>query len=247
MKKLHLVFFVLLFNSFVNHNNLVAQINRTTDTIEKINHDLWDSLLKTHVSHDGNVNYQAIKKDKTILDEYINILSENTPNDDWRKNDILSYWINAYNALTVDLIVRNYPVKSIKDIKDPWKERLWKLGNKWYNLDDIEHQILRKMDEPRIHFAIVCASFSCPKLQNYAFTAPDLETQLTESTKSFLADTNRNIITEDHLKLSKIFQWFTKDFKQYGSVIDFINEYTKIDINPKAKTSYLDYNWDLNE
>jgi hypothetical protein len=103
------------------------------------------------------------------------------------------------------------------------------------------------MDEPRIHFAIVCASISCPKLQNYAFTATDLETQLTDSTKAFLADTDRNIITEDHLKLSKIFQWFTKDFKQYGSVVDFVKAYTEININAKAKTTYLDYNWNLNE
>ena len=77
----------------------------------------------------------------------------------------LAFWMNAYNALTIDLILRNYPVDSIKDIKNPWDQRLWKLGDKWYNLNQIEHDILRKMDEPRIHFGIVCASFSCPKLQ----------------------------------------------------------------------------------
>lgn len=248
MKKLHLVVFVLLINGFVNHNYLIAQNNQTADSTENINHDLWDRLLKTHVSDNGKVNYQAFNKDKTSLDEYINLLSKNTPNNHWSKNETLAYWINAYNALTIDLILRHYPIKSIKDIKNPWDQRLWKLGNQWYNLNDIEHQILRKMDEPRIHFAIVCASISCPKLQNYAFTAADLETQLTDSTKAFLADTNRNIITEDHLKLSKIFQWFTKDFKQqYGSVLDFVNVYTEININAKAKTTYLDYNWNLNE
>jgi hypothetical protein len=247
MKKLHLVVFVLLINGFVNYNYLIAQNNQTADSTENINHDLWDRLLKTHVSDNGKVNYQAINKDKTSLDEYINLLSKNTPNNHWSKNETLAYWINAYNALTVDLIIRNYPVKSIKDIKDPWKQRLWKLGDQWYNLDDIEHHILRKMDEPRIHFAIVCASFSCPKLQNYAFTASNLEAQLTESTKTFLADTNRNIITENELQLSRIFQWFAKDFKQSGSVIDFINAYTDINIHPKAKTAYLEYNWDLNE
>lgn len=247
MKKLQLVVFALLFNGFVNHNNLVAQNNQTAEALESFHHNLWDNLLKTHVSYDGNVNYQAIKKDKTNLDQYISLLSKNPPNDNWSKNETLSYWINAYNALTIDLIIRNYPVKSIKDIKDPWGQKLWKLGNKWYDLNEIEHQILRKMDEPRIHFAIVCASFSCPKLQNYAFTAANLENQLTESTRTFLTDSNRNIITENELKISKIFQWFTKDFKQNGSVVDFINIYTDIDINPKAKTSYLDYNWDLNE
>ena len=247
MKKLHLVVFTLLFNSFLNHNNLEAQNDQTVDTFEHFNHNLWDSLLKTHVSNNGNVNYRAFKKDKTSLNQYINQLSQNTPNNNWTKNDVLAYWINAYNALTIDLIIRNYPLKSIKDIKDPWGQKIWKLGNKWYDLNEIEHQILRKMDEPRIHFVIVCASFSCPKLQNFAFTATDLETQLTESTKAFLADTDRNIITENELKISRIFQWFTKDFKQYGSVVDFVNTYTEININPKAKTTYLDYNWDLNE
>jgi hypothetical protein len=247
MKKLHLVVFTLLFNGFVNHSNLEAQNDQTVDTFESFNHNLWDSLLKTHVSNNGNVNYLAFKKDKTSLDNYISALAENMPDDSWSKNETLAYWINAYNALTIDLIIKHYPVKSIKDIKDPWDQKLWKLSNKWYDLNEIEHQILRKMDEPRIHFAIVCASFSCPKLQNFAFNATDLETQLTESTKTFLTDSNRNIITENELKISRIFQWFNKDFKQNGSVVDFINTYTNIDINPKAKTSYLDYNWDLNE
>ena len=247
MKKLHPVVFVLLFTGFVNHNNLEAQNDQTVDTFESFNHNLWDSLLKTHVSNNGNVNYRAFKKDKTSLDNYISAIAENMPDDSWSKNETLAYWINAYNALTIDLIIRNYPVKSIKDIKDPWGQKLWKLGNRWYDLNEIEPQILRKMDEPRIHFAIVCASFSCPKLQNFAFNATDLETQLTESTKTFLTDSNRNIITENELKISRIFQWFNKDFKQNGSVVDFINTYTNIDINPKAKTSYLDYNWDLNE
>lgn len=247
MRDLHLAIFALLFIGIMNCNSLMAQNEPIADTLDSFNHHLWDSLLKTHVSEDGNVNYQAIKNDQAGLANYINSLATNTPNDTWSKNETLAYWINAYNALTVDLIIRNYPVKSIKDIKDPWKERLWKLGNKWYNLNEIEHQILRKMDEPRIHFAIVCASFSCPKLQNYAFTASNLEAQLTESTRTFLADTNRNIIKENELQLSRIFQWFAKDFKQSGSVIDFINAYTDINIHPKAKTGYLEYNWDLNE
>ena len=148
--------------------------------------------------------------------------------------------------MTIDLILRHYPVKSIKDIKDPWQQRYWKLGEKWYNLEDIEHQIL-KMDEPRIHFAIVCASISCPKLLNEAYTAENLEQQLTNVMKDFLSDTKRNFISKDKLELSKIFQWFTKDFKQNGSLIEFLNLYSNIEISAKAKTNYKDYNWDLNE
>jgi len=214
---------------------------------EVFNHYPWTQLLQKHVSNTGNVNYQGFKADQKALRNYINALGENQPTNDWNQADKLSYWINAYNAMTIDLIIKNYPIKSIKDIKDPWDQRLWKLGDKWYNLNEIEHDILRKMDEPRIHFGIVCASFSCPKLQNKAFTAVNLEEQLTQAAKEFLADKNRNEISQNSIKLSKIFQWFSKDFKQNGSLIDFLNQYSDIQISPKAKKSYKDYNWDLNE
>ncbi|MEL0644110.1 DUF547 domain-containing protein [Olleya sp. Ti.3.14] len=212
-------------------------------------HFLWDELLQKHVSDNGNVNYKSFKTDHKKLLEYIHILAliKSKPEfDSILKVEKLAFWINAYNALTIDLIIKNYPVKSIKDIKDPWGQKLWKLGDKWYSLEDIEHEILRKMDEPRIHFAIVCASYSCPKLQNTAFIASNLETQLTLATQEFLSDTNRNEISENVLKLSKIFKWFSKDFEQNGSLIDFLNKYTDVTISAKAKISYKDYNWDLN-
>ena len=103
------------------------------------------------------------------------------------------------------------------------------------------------MNEPRIHFGIVCASYSCPKLQNEAFTALQLDAQLTAATKEFLADPNRNTITSDNIEVSKIFKWFSKDFKQNGSIIDFLNQYSDVQISSKAKTSFKDYNWNLNE
>ena len=210
-------------------------------------HTSWNKILETNVSEDGNVNYSGIRQNRKTLNTYIDSLKENTPTDDWSKNEKLVYWINAYNALTIDLILRNYPVKSIKDIDKPWDQRLWKFGDKWINLNQIEHEILRKMDEPRVHFAIVCASFSCPKLQNKAFTVKNLESQLTEATKEFLADDKRNNITADNLKLSKIFKWFKKDFEQNGSLIDFLNQYSEVEISSKAKKSYRDYNWSLNK
>jgi len=210
-------------------------------------HNSLDTLLKKYVSEDGNVNYKDLKLEWLNLTNYISELSDNLPTEDWAKNEKLAYWINAYNAMTIDLILRHYPIKSIKDIKNPWKQRFWKLGEKWYNLNEIEHKILREMDEPRIHFAIVCASFSCPKLQNKAFNANDLDAQLTQSTKDFLNDSDRNSISENNLELSKIFQWFGKDFKQNGSLIDFINQYSEIKISENANVSFKTYNWDLNE
>ena len=217
------------------------------ETPKSFNHDVWTDLLQKHVSNQGNVNYTGFKLDRKTLLNYITSLSENIPNDSWINENKLAYWINAYNALTVDLILRNYPIKSIKDIKDPWDQRYWKLGDKWYNLNEIEHEILRKMNEPRIHFAIVCASYSCPKLQNEAFTASKLESQLTNATKSFLSDSKRNNISENNLELSKIFQWFSKDFKQNGSLIGFLNLYSDIKISEKARKNFKDYDWALNE
>lgn len=215
--------------------------------IETFNHNIWNSLLQKHITNQGNVNYKGFKTDRKLLLNYIESLSETMPNDSWTKEDKLAYWINAYNAFTIDLILRNYPIKSIKDIKNPWEQRLWKLGDKWYNLNEIEHQILRKMDEPRIHFAIVCASYSCPKLRNEAYQASNLDKQLTNASKEFLSDSNRNEISENNLKLSKIFQWFSKDFKQDGDLIDFLNKYSDVSISAKAKKSFKDYNWNLNE
>jgi uncharacterized protein YcfL len=225
----------------------VDKISSNTKSIEIFNHDSWDILLKNHVSIKGHVDYNSFKSNKKELSNYIASLSTNMPQESWNKQEKLAYWINAYNALTIDLILRHYPIKSIKEIKDPWGQRLWKLGEKWYNLEEIEHQILRKMDEPRIHFAIVCASFSCPKLLNEAYSAQNLDAQLTQATKDFLSDPKRNIITENHLSLSKIFQWFSKDFKQQGTLVDFLNTYSDVKISNKAKKTFIDYNWDLNE
>ncbi|MDO5978147.1 DUF547 domain-containing protein [Flavivirga spongiicola] len=213
----------------------------------KTNHSSWNTLLQKHVSNKGHVDYKAFKSNRNELTNYITYLGNHIPQDSWTREDKLAYWINAYNAMTIDLILRHYPIKSIKDIKNPWDQRFWKLGKKWYNLNEIEHQILRKMDEPRIHFAIVCASFSCPKLQNEAFTPSSIDDQLTNATKVFLADKKRNDISQNSLRLSKIFQWFAKDFKQTGTLIDFLNQYSEITISDKAKKNFKVYNWNLNE
>ncbi|WP_411893389.1 DUF547 domain-containing protein [Winogradskyella sp. A2] len=213
---------------------------------DQFDHARWHKILQKHVSENGKVDYLGIKNSMD-LDVYIDMITHTMPNDTWTKSEKLAYWINAYNALTIDLILRNYPIKSIKDIKDPWGQRFWQFGDKWLNLNYIEHNILRKMDEPRIHFAIVCASDSCPKLLNEAYTASDSESQLTKATKDFLNDKSKNEINSNSLKLSKIFKWFANDFKQNGSLIDFLNKYSEITISENAKKSYKDYNWELND
>jgi len=177
---------------------------------------------------------------------YLFALGKYTPNKMWSKQEKLAYWINAYNAMTIDLIIRNQPIGSIKEIYNPWKQSLWKLGGAMYNLDTIEHQILRKMDDPRIHFAINCASFSCPTLLNEAYTAAKIEDQLQSATRRFVNDTQRNTIAPQAITISKIFKWFSKDFKKNQSLIEFLNTYSTIKIQRNANINYLDYNWELN-
>ncbi len=213
---------------------------------ETFNHSALDELLKRYVSDKGVVNYEGFRKNSEKLRAYIASLSTSMPDESWSKNNKLAYWMNAYNAMTIDLILRNLPLESIKDIDKPWEQRLWKLGDKWYNLDEIEHQILRKLDEPRIHFGINCASYSCPPLLNEAFTAEKVDAQLDFLAKQFINDSTRNDITSDRVEISKIFTWFSKDFKQNGSLIDYLNLYSDIKISANAKVRYKDYNWELN-
>lgn len=231
----------------VQEDTIVDDASMVTDnSIEIVNHVAFNQLLFKNVSPSGNVNYDAMKMDWKSLRDYIKTLGENTPTLSWSTGEKLAYWMNAYNAMTVDLILRNYPLASIKDIKDPWDQRLWKLGSKWYNLNEIEHQILRKMGDPRIHFGINCASFSCPPLLNKAFTAENVDNQLDLLARQFVNDDTRNTITTNSIEVSKIFTWFAKDFKTDGSLINFLNKYSTTRISPKAKKRYKDYDWTLN-
>ncbi|WP_298892701.1 DUF547 domain-containing protein [uncultured Psychroserpens sp.] len=214
----------------------------------RVNHSAWNELLQKHVSEQGNVNYKGFKEDKTVFYAYLDLLSEIPPQDSWSKDETLAYWMNVYNAFTVKLILDNYPTKSIKDISGPWSHRFIRIGEKWYTLNDVEHRIIRKMDEPRIHFALVCAAVSCPRLYNKAFTEKDLEADLDLLTRGFLSDTSKNELSENSIKLSRIFKWYGGDFKSKGkTLIDFLNQYSDVKISAKAKKSYKDYNWSLNE
>ena len=218
---------------------------------QKISHEKWNKLLHKYVSEKGFVNYQGFKNDP-LFNQYLNELSNHPPQRNWSKNEKLAYWINAYNAFTIKLILDNYPVKSIKDIGgtfgSPWDVEFIQIAGRTYNLNQIEHEILRKQfNEPRIHFAIVCASISCPKLRNEAYVPEKLNEQLNDQAKDFINDPSKNYISANSVKLSQIFNWFKADFTKNGqSIIDFINQYANVKINPKAKISYLKYNWNLN-
>lgn len=203
------------------------------------------------------VDYKGFVSDKDKLNAYADQLSSNAPTDDWSDEEQIAYWINAYNVFTVKLIVDNYPLESIKDLnptisiptlRSIWTKEWFQIGGEDFSLDRIEHKILRKdFEEPRIHFAVNCASISCPTLRNEAYTADKLDEQLEEQAKLFLNDTSRNTITPEKITVSKIFSWFGGDFKNGQTLVQFINRYTAVNIQDKAKVKFMDYDWRLND
>lgn len=224
---------------------LFTQTNTYTIPVA-FDHSTWDTLLKTHVSGAGKVNYEGFKTDKAKLDTYLDVLKNNAPQSTWSKEEQLAYWINAYNAFTVKLILDNPSVKSIKDLHGgkPWDVKWIKIGTKTYSLNGIENDIIRpQFKEPRIHFAVNCAAKSCPPLLNKAWTAQNLNTNLEQQAKLFINNTKFNQITANEVKVSRIFEWYSSDF---GNLIDYLNKYSSVKINAKAKVTFIDYNWALN-
>ena len=211
-------------------------------------HRSFNTLLSTYVSNEGKVNYKGFKKEKPILDAYIKMLSTTKVAPSWTKNEVLAFWINAYNALTIRTIVEHYPVKSIKDIDggEPWKVKRFTNGEKEFSLNDIENNILRTMGDPRIHFAINCAAASCPPLANKAFDGENAEKLLENRTSHFVNDAYFNMISHDRAKISKIFDWYKADFAHLDVFLTKYNfQHTLVD--SKTNISYFDYDWKLNE
>ena len=233
---MRLFYTVLLFLCFVHP--LLGQ---------KSIHYLWTQELKQWVDGSGKVDYKAWKQNPKRLKTYLKTLEENPPQKYWSKNDSLAYFINAYNAVTVDLILTHYPLKSIRRLGMPWRRKLFVLGDKKVSLGHLEHQILRKMKDPRIHFAINCASASCPKLENTAFESANVQARLEEVTKNFLNDPLKNKLDSNPVYLSKIFFWFSSDFGNKKEKMEFINRYSPIQVSSLTKVKYLEYDWSLNE
>lgn len=212
-----------------------------------VSHQAFEDLLQKHVSEAGKVNYKGLKTDKASLDAYCQLLSENPVQESWSREAKMAYWINAYNAFTIKLIVDNYPTKSILNFDGgkTWDVRRIKIGDKKYSLNNLENDILRpKFKDPRIHFAINCAAKSCPPLWNHAYTAENLESTLAARTRTFINDPQYNRITANKAQVSRIFEWYAVDF---GDLKKFLNQYSKTTLSASAKVEYELYNWDLNE
>ena len=232
-------------------------------SIDEVKHDCWDTLLQKYVNADGMVNYKAWHKnqtDRAALTSYLEELSKANPNVQAQRNAKLAYWINAYNALTVEGILRVYPTSSIRNHTPKligyniWKKLHLYTGSSKINLDSIEHKVLRKMNEPRIHFAIVCASIGCPRLLNQAYTSDKIENQLIVNTTDFFSRSQNLSIDQQRskLQLSAILEWFGTDFgdttaEQIQTIGPYFPEAAKTFISRGGfSIEFLDYDWQLN-
>lgn len=242
---------LIAFFSCTSNPNLYSEAETSVPS-----HVVFSKLLQKHVDSTGLVNYKGFLTDKTLLENYLMTLDSFPPTKNWPEDEQKAYWINVYNAATIELILENYPLKSIRDLHPtpyiPFVNTVWHIqnitiGGKKGSLDQIEHEILRpRFNDPRVHFAINCASFSCPRLRNEAYTAEKLENQLIEQTTSFINNPDKNTLSEKKVEISPIFSWFSDDFKEKGSIIQYINTYSDVKIDDKAEISYKEYDWRLN-
>lgn len=234
-------------NIFNTSNNIIIKFYiKSKSTKETYRSYGMDQLLLLNVSNDGKVDYKGFIRDKFLFDKYFTSLSTNYPSENSENNEKLAYWVNLYNAIVMKMIIDHYPIKSINDLKNPWKKKSITINNVQYSLDDIEHTILRKMNEPRIHFLLNCAATSSPKLWNRAYTNRNITQALEESTSNYINDPTKNLITKDKVMISKVFEWYAKDFDN-GDIKSYINRYAKEKITNASTIKYLEYDWSLNE
>jgi len=224
-------------------------------------HSAFTGILQKHLK-DEMVDYAGLKKDPAELNAYLDTLADvpESTFKKWDKDQQMAFLINLYNAATLKLIVDHYPLKSIKDIgnvlKGPWKQEVVRLFGKFETLDHVEHDLLRgNYDDPRIHFAVNCASIGCPALRPEAFQATKLDAQLEEQARKFLQDSSKNRLDTENevLHLSPIFDWFEDDFTaESGTVEKFVTPYFKPADREVIERGGLsientDYDWDLNK
>ncbi|MFQ5882319.1 MAG: DUF547 domain-containing protein [Candidatus Methylomirabilales bacterium] len=245
----------------------LACLGLAATPVRAIDYTAYAKLLQAHVRPRtisgirlNVVDYRGVKADPNYaraLQDFATVKPAAFRTDAER----LAFWVNAYNLLAIKAVIDQYPTESIRDgdslFRSIWKKKVGTVGNKAYALDDIEHGILRKrFQEPRVHFAIVCASLSCPDLRTEPYVAEHLDTQLDDAARTFLQNSTKGLLPGrdgQPAKVSLIFKWFREDFEPVGGVVNFIR--AKIDPTVAARIagltdnelSYLDYDWSLND
>lgn len=230
-------------------------------------HRLFADLLLEHVEF-GLVDYQNLCRDPR-LQEYTAQLSATDPDAIESPKERMAFWLNAYNAFTLEIVCKNYPIESISELhagglvfgslikKTVWDKPFITINGKTLTLNAIEHEILRKkFDDPRIHFALVCAAYSCPPLRYEAYEGEKLDVQLNDQARVFLADRDQNMFDQQRriAWISSIFAWFAEDFggreNLLNYIVQFLPEEPARDIrdHPKQwKVRHKTYNWTLND
>lgn len=236
------------------------------DDMRSIDHAPWDRLLRTHVVTAGpgggtRVAYGSFSvADRAVLDAYIARLGGINISG-YARNVQLAYWINLYNALTVQVVLAHYPVKSIRDIDispgffsdGPWGAKLLSVEGEPLSLNDIEHRILRPVwSDPRIHYAVNCASIGCPDLRPGAYAGNIIDQQLTEAARAFINDPRGVKVADGRVTVSKIYDWFIEDFGgDEDRVIDHLLDYAKPELATAlrriGKLDGVAYDWSLND
>jgi hypothetical protein len=234
-------------------------------SMDEIDHSPFSALLNKYVDGDGYVDYtgwKASSADRESLHKYLDELSRADRGKPARREARLAFWINAYNAVTLEGILREYPTSSIRKHTSRlggyniWKHLPLRVGDEALSLEQIENEMLRPMGEPRIHFAIVCASVGCPRLLNEAYTTSRLEEQLTTNTRDFFSR-GQNIRVDaaaGTIYLSSILRWYGKDFgetqrERLANLTAYLPAAADslIANKPRIRVEYLDYDWDLND
>jgi hypothetical protein len=222
---------------------------------QSVDHRIYAELLEKYVDA-GRVNYKRLKTDEKQLDAYLKVLEAVDPAA-LSRDEQFAFYINAYNAWTLKLILSGYPgVKSIKDLgtlfKSPWKKKIVRIDGGITTLDDVEHNILRpRFQDPRVHFAINCAAKSCPPLRSEPYRGEVLNQQLDDVTRSFLNNASSYRLQGEQFYVSRIFKWFSEDFS--NDVIGFYLVYATADLKKQLRlgmnqirVAYLPYDWSLN-
>ncbi|WP_027362544.1 DUF547 domain-containing protein [Desulfospira joergensenii] len=219
-----------------------------------VDNRIYAGLLKKHVFR-GRVDYDGFKQDEKRLDEYLELLSR-TDLESLSRSGRFAFYINLYNAATIQLVLTEYPgINSIKEIgsffSGPWSRKFISLNGRKLSLDQVEHDILRPFfKDPRVHFAVNCASKSCPALLNVPYEGKTLETQLDDQATAFINDPRRNTLRGTTLFASRIFDWFREDFND--NPLGFIRQYARgelkenLDGGKEIKLDFLPYDWSLN-
>ena len=212
-------------------------------------HDPWNELTGRYVVDDRWVDFaawHANDADRAALDTYIEALAT-VDVGDFEPAATMAYWLNLYNALTVDLVLENHPVQSIQDLDDPGGRPIVTIGEKTLSLDDIENRILRiQFRDPRLHFALNCGAAGCPPLAAFAFDADALDAQLEEITARAIRDAEWVDADSSGVVVSKIFEWYAEDFGGEEGVRDFIANYLGTAPDSLGALDYSDYDWGLN-